>query len=309
LDDIRETDRVGAHRIETLDELSPAQREAVLELVARATTSDAATPISEHVLMRLKLGQDVGSRHVLLYAADLLVGYSHLEAGSTGWIAEVALTGPGYAGPLVDAIVEQGGDAVQIWGRGETSLLATVLPGLGFHPVRVLVQMHRSLDLPLPEPVWPADVTVRTFEVGRDEDAWLAVNNAAFIDHPDQSNWTRNDIDEREREPWFDPSGFFLAEDAGEMLGFHWTKVHRPNNAGQQPIGEVYVVGVAPAAQGRKLGAALTLVGLQHLRGLGLAVVKLYVEADNTPAVSLYDRLGFTRFNADTCFQRSEARH
>jgi mycothiol synthase len=301
---------VGAHRIEVLDELSPADRDAVLELVARATPSDAATPISEHILMRLKHGsadsspRDVGGRHVLLYDADLLVGYSHLESDHDAWIAEVALTEPDCAGPLVDAIVEQGGDTVQIWGRGEKSVLATVLPDLGFHPARVLVQMHRPLDLPLPDAVWPAGVAVRTFEVGRDEDAWLAVNNAAFAHHPDQSNWTRDDIAEREQESWFDPAGFFLAEDASGLLGFHWTKVHQPKKSGQQPIGEVYVVGVAPAAQGRKLGAALTLVGLHHLRDLGLPAVKLYVEADNTPAVSLYDRLGFTRWNVDTCYQR-----
>ncbi len=53
----------------------------------------------------------------------------------------------------------------------------------------------------------------------------------------------------------------FLAVDetTGKLLGFHWTKVHNTD------LGEVYVVGVDPAAQGRGLGAALTLVGLHHL--------------------------------------------
>ena len=48
-------------------------------------------------------------------------------------------------------------------------------------------------------------------------------------------------------------------EHTGALLGFHWTKVHSAD------LGEVYVVGVDPAAQGRGLGATLTLVGLHHL--------------------------------------------
>ena len=58
---------------------------------------------------------------------------------------------------------------------------------------------------------------------------------------------------------------------------FHWTKQH------DAELGEVYVVGVDPAAQGRGLGRLLTLAGLHHLHGLGVAEVLLYVESDNAP--------------------------
>ena len=55
-------------------------------------------------------------------------------------------------------------------------------------------------------------------------------------------------------------------EQTGKLLGFHWTKVH----AEEPGLGEVYVVGVDPAAQGRGLGATLTLVGMHHLADRGL---------------------------------------
>jgi mycothiol synthase len=114
---------------------------------------------------------------------------------------------------------------------------------------------------------------------------------------------TRADLDQRMAEPWFDPAGFFVAQAhgdgaaaAGDLLGFHWTKVH----PGEPPHGEVYVVGVSPKAQGLGLGRLLSLTGLHHLAGLGLREVVLYVEADNAPAIAVYSRLGFTHADADT---------
>ena len=108
----------------------------------------------------------------------------------------------------------------------------------------------------------------------------------------------------REREPWFDPAGFFIAERDGLMAGFHWTKVHPPSE--QDPgIGEVYVVGVDTAEQGSGLGRALTLAGLHHLRDLGLTQAMLYVDEDNVPAIRMYEALGFTRTRIDAMYRQS----
>jgi mycothiol synthase len=68
-------------------------------------------------------------------------------------------------------------------------------------------------------------------------------------------------------------------------------------------VGEVYVVGISPQAQGRGLGKALTLTGLHHLRDRGMREVILYVEADNAPAIAVYSGLGFTHADEDTDVQ------
>ncbi|MGO4429794.1 mycothiol synthase, partial [Streptomyces sp. MCAF7] len=145
-----------------------------------------------------------------------------------------------------------------------------------------------------PEPVLPEGVTVRTFRPGEDEAAWLAANAAAFAHHPEQGSLTLRDLEDRMGEPWFDPEGFFLAERGGEIVGFHWTKVHV-----QERLGEVYVVGVRPEAQGGGLGRSLTAIGLRHLAGRGLPTAMLYVDADNYPAVAVYGRQGFTTYETD----------
>ena len=81
------------------------------------------------------------------------------------------------------------------------------------------------------------------------------------------------DLELREAEPWFDPAGFLLAwrGDGRRLLGSHWTKVHPAGEAGDEPIGEIYVLGIDPDAQGMRLGRALTDLGLAHLRARGLA--------------------------------------
>ena len=228
---------------------------------------------------------------------------------------------------------------LRLWAHGDHPSANALALSLGFDRARVLWQLRRSLLAPVPgvsegasqrseerteriagsvtaAAELPGGVILREFRPGKDDEAWLALNAKAFAGHPDQGRWTRRDLEARMAEAWFDPAGFLLAEriEDGALLGFHWTKVHgavRHDHAGGQqgthdhdPIGEVYVLGVDPSAQGTGLGRALTLAGLRHLRDEGLHQVMLYVEADNQAATKLYQRLGFSRWATDVCFQR-----
>jgi mycothiol synthase len=94
----------------------------------------------------------------------------------------------------------------------------------------------------------------------------------------------------------------------GRLLGFHWTKEHpaqrRADGSQQEPIGEIYVLGVDPGGHRRGLGASLSVAGLRHLQGRGLGEAMLYVDESNTAAVALYERLGFDVWSTDVSYQR-----
>jgi ribosomal protein S18 acetylase RimI-like enzyme len=160
------------------------------------------------------------------------------------------------------------------------------------------------VDLPVAlEPV-PEGATLRTFDPARDEVAWLEQNNAAFADHPEQGAWHLGDLDARTREPWFDPSGFLVLEIEGRLAASCWTKVHELY---EERFGEIYVVSVDPAFQGRRLGRVMVTQGLETLRRRGVARAGLFVDESNTNARALYDSLGFELVREDHLTRFSRA--
>jgi mycothiol synthase len=193
--------------------------------------------------------------------------------------------------------------ALKAWSHGDHEGAAKLAGRFGFAPVRELWRMRLTHAPQLPDVVLPDGVSIRAFVPGKDEQAWLAANAAAFAHHPEQGSTTLADLQARMAEDWFDPAGFLLAvrnnDDA--LLGFHWTKVH-PRTGTHPSIGEVYVAGVTPEAQGTGLGKALTIAGMKHLHDQGQQAIMLYVDADNEAAVALYRKLGFTRWDTDVMY-------
>ncbi|MBW5425407.1 mycothiol synthase [Streptomyces sp. BG9H] len=292
-------------KIDTLTVLSPAQADAVLALLAEAARADGQQAVSEQGRLQLRGGAREGVRHLLLSVGDQLAGYAQLEdtdpveAPAAELVVHPAHRGRGHGRALGSALLGESGRRLRVWAHGGHPAARHLAQVLGLALFRELRQMRRPLtDLKLPEPVLPEGVSVRTFVPGQDDAAWLAVNAEAFAHHPEQGSLTQRDLDDRKAEPWFDPAGFFLAEKDGELVGFHWTKVHA-----QEELGEVYVVGVRPGAQGGGLGKALTTTGLRHLAQAGLPTAMLYVDADNKAAVSVYERLGFVTHETDLMYR------
>ncbi len=308
---------VPSPRIRCIDTLTDTQRQQVRDLQARATSSDGVGALSEQTLLHLASGPG-RVRHLLSYASEQLTGYAQLEGtdaveASGELVVDPGSRRAGVGTALAEAVLSQAPRA-RLWAHGRVPGAEALAAGLGLTAVRELHKMSRPLgeaDLDPAASALPSGFTARPFEPGRDERAWLATNAAAFADHPEQGRVTLSDLKERMALPWFDAGGFILVVADGQpddVAAFHWTKVD-PEEASSldptRPPGEVYVVGVHPAYQGRGLGRPVTALGLAHLASLGLPEVVLYVDGDNQAAIRTYTGLGFASIMVDVMYSRT----
>lgn len=275
----------------------------VEHLIERVYRADGHRPIDEHRWVDAAHGGRSEFAGLVLREEghDHLVAYSQVTKGEQSWAIDLVIdphhrydamiVAPRLLGAAVDLIADEGGGHVHYWVYEPNEAHTRIADLVGLAPGRDLWQMR--VRLPLEE---TTDLVTRPFVPGQDEEAWLEVNNAAFAWHPEQGGWTLDDVRQREAEAWFDPAGFLLHERDGRLAGFCWTKLHE-----EPPAGEIYVIAVHPDFAGQGLGRALTVAGLAHLSA-STDTGMLYVDAANTPAVRLYEDLGFTRHSTNRAF-------
>ncbi|MFL4473244.1 mycothiol synthase [Paeniglutamicibacter sp. MACA_103] len=303
-------------------EPAPGVLSALHLLVAAGEEADGNPPLSEQTLLDLRtasasghllgayayLDEGTGTSSGELVGAAIAVLGDADAPGTLEMVVHPAFRDSGIAGALLTALAGRTDlGRLRAWAHGNHEAAAKLAEHFGFAPMRELWRMRMVTGTQVPAPVVPNGISIRAFDPASDGPGWVAANAAAFAHHPEQGALTLEDLAARMEEDWFDPAGFLLAVDeAGSILGFHWTKVHpavsSPTTGEHQAIGEIYVVGVVPEAQGTGLGKVLTLAGIDYLNSLGLDALMLYVDADNTAAVSLYRKLGFTKWDVDVMY-------
>jgi mycothiol synthase len=240
------------------------------------------------------------------------VAYAHVGRSDNfaprHWAIGLAVAPAGRAGSArrvvvkagLDHIAHHGGGRAVCWILGADNAVDADLKALGFAPDRDLYEMRVALPLAA-RATWPSAFTRRTFEPGYDEPAWLEVNNRAFANHAEQGGWIEETLQRRMKEPWFDPTIFFLAFDDAGLAGFNWMKIHDERGV---RLGEIFVIGVDPRTQGTGLGRALAIAGLDAVHERGVNTGSLFVAAENEGAVHLYESLGFSVHRIDRAYER-----
>lgn len=298
--------------LEVLRRMGPDDVAAVSGLLELVEDAEERQALSDHQRLDLTHGGRAGFAAFVARQPghDHPVAYAQLTRHHRTWGVELVVSphhrdeteriGAPMLAAALDVVRSEGGGTVQWWVYRPTATHERLATRLGLRLGRRLLQLR----VPLPLDV-PSTLETRPFRPGRDETAWLQVNNRAFASHPEQGHWTPEMLRAREAEPWFDPAGFLLHEVDGRLAGFCWTKVHDE----PLPVGEIYVIAVDPDFHGTGLGRALTVAGLDHLARLGLPTGMLYVDADNDPAVALYRSLGFTVHHEDRAYVADVGRH
>lgn len=308
---------------------TPADADAVLALADDAARADGVAPLNEESRLAVRaLGHttqeddkqpDGGHAPRILVATaagedDALAGVvvdAQGDAGGVDLVVSPARRGQGLGRELLDAFESQadGIERAAYWAHGDLPSAQAFARHVGADRVRDLWRMTRPVT---PDEAFVTDLPdgfeARAYDGSSEQgQAWLDVNAAAFVHHPEQGRMTMADFRERAGEDWFDPSGLILVWDVTGaqpvLAASHWTKREPGSDEG-----EVYVVAVAPAYQGRGLAKPLTGLGLAHLAQAGVRAVDLYVEGDNEPAKATYTRAGFTKSAQDVMYVHTTAR-
>jgi mycothiol synthase len=257
--------------------LTPQQRLDVLSLLDRTESRLGREAIDEG--RRRAVVHGWRAHHWLYYDGAELTKYA-MSSGDDHAIVEMC--GGDFEEDLLAHLLVAH-EVIDWWTRGPQT--CAYVNGT----VTRMLQLMR-VKLPVETTAVPAGATLRNFEAGRDADAWLEQNNAAFANHPEQGAWHQRDLDERTHEPWFDPSGFLLLEIEGRVAASCWTKVHELH---PDRFGEIYVISVHPDFQHHHLGRVMVTQGLNVLWHKGVGHAVLFVDESNEPAKKLYESLGF----------------
>ena len=285
------------HLVEIVRRPDADEIAATTAFVDRITTTLGARPLSDHLWLDLRAGGTDGFHLVRILDEAGLVAFAQISVANDSASLEVVVDpdlDPGQRGRVhddaattaIDSFRRAGGGRLFWWLDDPGAPLLELAARSGLEPVRSLHEMRR----PLPHERRAA-ITTRSFRPGEDDDEWVRVNNRAFAGHGEQGGWTTGTLALRMAEPWFDPDGFRIHERDGRLAGFCWTKLHEELDP---VVGEIYVIAVDPDFHGAGLGTQLTLAGLDSISDRGVTVANLYVDAGNSAAVALYDRLGFT---------------
>jgi mycothiol synthase len=231
-----------------------------------------------------------GSDRFVAVAGDRVVGYAELdEAHDVVHAARDDDVGDALLARIEERARERGFGHLDVTVVPEDEPLHALVRRSGFALGRETLRMWRMLDNDLPVPVWPDDVTVRTYTDADGERVHALLDD-------EYAGWDESYV-ARSHPGWlafmtrhddFDPALWFLVERDGELAAcaLHW-KEH-------QRRGWVKDIVVRESERGRGLAKALLHEGFRAYAKRGAGRVGLKVDSTNpTGAPQLYESVGF----------------
>ncbi|MFM8853855.1 MAG: hypothetical protein ACKOGL_11805, partial [Acidimicrobiaceae bacterium] len=233
----------------------PQNLAEITQLLEAVVQADKRIPLNDPLWIDLRQGGRPGfagltARH---HQTGQPIAYCQISRGNESWAIDLVVD-PQHRNQTLDIgnalfseaskiISGEGGGQVHWWVFGATSEHRDLAKQIDLHSGRTLLQMR--VQLPLPQQIidTTTQVETRSFRVGIDEDAWLTVNNRAFSTHPEQGSWTKQLLQSRQSEKWFDPNCYlhYYLRDISKttLAAFCWNKIDRSLDP---KIGEIYFI-------------------------------------------------------------------
>lgn len=286
--------------------MTPSDIAAVTGLLSAVEIADSRRPLNDHLWIDLRHGGRAGFAGLIAWEPHTAnpVAYCQVSRGNDSWAIDLVVDphhryktfdlGQGLLHEAEKIISDEGGGHVHWWVFNSNETHNLLAAQINLKPDRNILQLQ--VKLPLAQEVLDDTkaISTVTYEVGVDDTNWLSVNNRAFADHPEQGGWTIETLSSRLDESWFDSSGMllhYLEEPTRQLAGFCWTKLDKLSNP---KLGEIYIIAVDPDHHNKGLGRSLTVAGLNYLATAGATTGMLFVDKENTAAISMYSKIGFS---------------
>lgn len=169
----------------------------------------------------------------------------------------------------------------------------------GFSLVRRYLDMVWRGDA-LPSAPIPDGFSVRPFQPG-DAAVLTEIQNAAFSGSWGFSPNTLEQIEYRSSMSNTSHEGILFLNEGDNTAGYCWTCLSPVDGSIRGIIG---MIGVSSDYRGRGISSAILSAGMEYLRSLDVADIRLQVDSSNTPAVRLYTSVGFEKARELHWFER-----
>lgn len=294
--------------VETLLFRRPAADDAqqVLDLLIRCDVAEYGEPDSDlediqYEWSEIDLSQDawlafrpdgllVGYAAVLTFGPDLRYDVHVDPSWSTETLGQVLLARCEERGPAFAAERERKPDCrVKAYVAHVNDRDRRTFEQAAWRPGKYITQMQIDLGQPLPEPRWPAGVTVRSPALGRDERSIYELIQIAFYQPGRQPPTFEEWQGALMRPELFDPSLWHLAVAGDEIVGASLSFPY-------DNMGWVRQLGVLAAWRRQGIGAALLHHTFAEFKGRGFQKVGLTVESKRPAASRFYQEVGMKPF-------------
>ena len=292
-------------RITRHEDLPDADVAAVSALADKAAAADGSHPLNEAAQLALA-GQ--GSAEVVHWLASSdesaaeLIGYAQLDTRdrSVQLVVDPDHRHHGIGRALAERIISAD-HPISWWAFGDLPGAQALASALGLEVIRGLLIMRLDLatsPLQTPTPL-PAGFVLDHYRPD-DLDDLVAVNAAAFAQHPEQGTPGRRRLRGPEHESWWQPEAPILAGGAGGRI----------RQTRRLPLDEAHdatrarcTSSESPRSGGRGLGTVLLEAGLIRLPTAARSASILYVEAGERAGARAVPQDGLTVVHTDTLFE------